>query len=135
MKGLKFIPILLLISIGILIGHNLVPHHHHVAMINHPSSQECPASNHEHPGNQKHHDGDHGAKHCHAFNDIHFVKYNTSQLPVPVDISSLMISVDPSQVKETQSSITFTFQAGKIPGVLPAEYSGKLTLRGPPMLS
>lgn len=129
MKGFKLISVLLLVNIGILIGHNVVPHHHHVAMVNHPSSHECPAGDHEH------HDEDSGSKHCHAFNDIHFVKYNQSQLPTPADLSSLMIQVDRDQVPEPQSGIITKLSSGKIPGMLPAGYSGKLSLRGPPVLS
>lgn len=129
MKGLKLISVLLLINIGTLIGHNLVPHHHHVAMVNHPSSHECPTDDHEH------HDEDSGSKHCHAFNDIIFVKYNQSQLPIPADLSSLMISADPGQVLEPQSGKASSIPPRRNPAVLPSEYSGKLSLRGPPVLS
>jgi len=129
MKGLKLISVLLLVNICILIVHNLVPHHHHVAIVNHPSSQECP------PGDHEHHNEDSGSKHCHAFNDIQFVKYNQSQLPKPVDISSLLSSADPGQVPEPQSDIANTIQPAQNPAVLTAKYSGKLSLRGPPVLS
>ncbi len=129
MKGLKFISVLLLVNIGILIGHNLVPHHHHVALVNHPSSHECL------PGDHENHDEDSGSKHCHAFNDIQFVMYNQSQLPMPADIFSLLISADPGQVPEPQSGIANTIQPAQNPAVLTAKYSGKLSLRGPPVLS
>ena len=129
MKGLKLISVLLLVNIGTLIGHNLVPHHHHVAMVNHPSSHECPAGDHDH------HNEDPGSKHCHAFNDIQFVKYNQSQLPVPADLSSLMIGTDSLQVPEPQSGMANTIHPRQNPAVLPSAYSGKLSLRGPPVQS
>jgi len=129
MKGLKYISVLLQVSIGILIGHNLVPHHHHVAMVNHPSSHECP------PGDHEHHNEDPGSKHCHAFNDIQFVKYNQSQLPMPADLSPLMISADPKQLPEPQSCNSNSLHSGKDHPVLLAKYSGSHSLRGPPVLS
>ena len=129
MKGLKYISVLLLVSIGILIGHNLVPHHHHMAMVNHPSSHECPPDDHEH------HNEDPDSKHCHALNDIQFVKYNQSQLPMPANLSPLVISADPNQLPEPQCGIANTFHPRQNPAVLSSEYSGMLSLRGPPVLS
>jgi hypothetical protein len=119
----------MLVNMFILIGHNLVPHHHHVAFVNHPSSSECPTT---HPD---HHDKDSGSRHCHAFNDIKFVKYNHSQLLRPVTLSLFVIIEDPGTIPDPFTGpATVARLPLKSPGYS-AEHAGKHSLRGPPVYS
>lgn len=127
MKGLKYISYLLLISILILIGHNLVPHHHHVASVDHPSSHECPAEEHDHQNDE--------GQDCHAFNDLNFVKYTPSGLPDPADISWDFLCKDPGPVdKPDFDSPKQLHPLLKLPPVS-AELTGNHSLRGPPVFA
>ncbi len=135
MKGLKYISVLLLVNIGILVGHNLVPHHHHLTSISHPSSDECPETHKCPATSHEHHDEDGGTMHCHAFNNIAFVKYNHSQVPIPEMISSFVIIPDPGYVPDLNTRISsapghFLKQPTPSP-----EVSGNHSLRGPPVLT
>ena len=129
MKGLKFISVLLLVNIMILIGHSLVPHHHHMVSVTHPSSDECPESNHEH------HDEDSNATCCHAFNDISFVKYKFAQVPIPEKLSSFIIIADPGATGEPDPGISDALRFIPKPIISSPQLSGSLSLRGPPVLS
>ncbi len=92
MKGLKYISVLLLVNIAILIGHNLVPHHHHLSSATFPISNEC-SDKQEFPGtSHDHQDEDSFPNHCHTFNNLAFVKYSQSQVPVPERLASLMMA-------------------------------------------
>ncbi len=135
MKGLKYISVLLLVNIGILVGHNLVPHHHHVTSVDHPSPNECPVR-HECPTtSHEHHDETSGTKHCHAFNNIVFVKYSQSLVPIPEKLSSVIIIREPGYVPDlnTQISSSPGYILTRTP--LSPEVSGNHSLRGPPVLS
>ncbi len=98
MKGLKYISVLLLVNIGILVGHNLVPHHHHVTSVDHPLSNECPETHKCPESSQNQHDENGGTMHCHAFNNIVFVNYSQSLVPIPEKLSSVIIIREPGYV-------------------------------------
>lgn len=135
MKGLKYIAILLLVNISILVGHNLVPHHHHVASLTHPSSNECPDTHKCPDSTHGHHDEDSGTKYCHAFNNIAFVKYSQSQVPMPEKLVSLMMVASQGVNQEPNRGIsTAPGFLLKLP-ILSPELTGILSLRGPPVLS
>jgi len=129
MKGLKFISVLLLVNIMILIGHSLVPHQHHMVLASHPSSHECPKSNHEH------HNEDSGNKHCHAFNDINFVKYKLAQVPMPEKLASFMLIADPGALSEQNPGVTDTLRFIHKSIIYSPQLAGSHSLRGPPGLS
>ncbi len=129
MKGLKFISFLLLVNILILVGHNLMPHHHHVASVTHPSSHECPVTN------QEHHDGNSGSKHCHAFNDINFVKLNHSQVPMAERLSSFAMMANPEKIPEPHTRLTISPRLLLESTILSSELTRIHSLRGPPELS
>ena len=61
----QFIAILFASVLFANLGHNIVPHHHHIDSI--LSHQGC----HEHEGSYAFHTGD-PASHCHAFNGIEY---------------------------------------------------------------
>lgn len=125
MKGLKYISFLLLLSILVLIGHNLVPHHHHVAAADHPSSHECPVEDHDH------HDEE--GQECHAFNDLNFVKYNVSSLPAPADLSWDYICKDRSPLIEADFAALVLLHPRLKPPVVSEKATGIRSLRGPPV--
>lgn len=125
MKGLKYISFLLLLSILILIGHNLVPHHHHVASIDHPSSHECPVEDHDH------HDEE--GQDCHAFNDLNFVKYNASSLPAPADVSWVFMSKDQAPLIEADFAALYLLQPRLKPPAVSDKATGTRSMRGPPV--
>jgi hypothetical protein len=135
MKGLKYISVLLLVNIGILVGHNLVPHRHHVTSIDHPLSNECPETHKCPTTPHEHHDKTSGTKHCHALNNIVFVNYSQSLVPIPEKLSSVIIIREPGYVPDLNTGISST------PGhilkqlTLAPELSGNHSLRGPPVLS
>ena len=141
MKGLKYISVLLLVNICILVGHNLVPHHHHLTSVDHPLSNECPETHkcpetHECPEtSHEHHDDNGGTMYCHAFNNIAFVKYSQSQVPIPEMISSFIIFPDAGDAPDLNTGISSA--PGHIVNRLPLspEFSGNHSLRGPPVLS
>ncbi|MFO7670028.1 MAG: hypothetical protein R6W31_10255 [Bacteroidales bacterium] len=126
MKGLKHISVLLLVNMFILIGHHLVPHHHHVAFVNHPSTNECPTTD------PAHHNKDSGSKHCHAFNDIHFVKYNHLQVLRPVIQASFVVIGDPGNVPDPVTGLATAPRLPLHPPIDSPIFSGKHSLRGPP---
>ncbi len=126
MRGLKHISVLLLVIMFILIGHHLVPHHHHVACFNHPSSDECPATQPDH------HDKDSGSKHCHAFNNINFFNYNNFQGLRTVIQASFVLIGDPGIVPEPVTGLATAPLLPPHPPIDSPEFSGKHSLRGPP---
>jgi len=124
MKGIKYISILLLVSFSVLVGHNMVPHHHHVASSLHPSSHECPAGNHDQ--NEK------GS--CHAFNDVEFVKYSPSKLPIPLGQPVFIFSAISLETRSTHPWTITSCPFLQMPTLAP-ELAGALSLRGPPQFS
>lgn len=135
MKGLKCISVLLLVNISILVGHNLVPHHHHVISVDHPLSNECPETHKCPTTSHEHHEKASGTKHCHAFNNIVFVKYSHSQIPIPEKLSSFLIIRDSDCFLDRNSNIpTASGFILKWP-ILSSELTGNHALRGPPVLS
>lgn len=125
MKGLKYISFLLLLSILILIGHSMVPHHHHAGSAPHATSEECPEGDHEHHDEER--------SDCHAFNDLNFVKYNPSVIPAPADVSWDFIRNDPGQIKKTRFIALTVLHPLLKPPIVSAELTGTHSLRGPPV--
>ena len=129
MSRYKHIFILLLVSFSILIGHNLIPHQHHSHNSARPITQTCPEGHHDH---QKDHTG---TKHCHAFNDIDFVKYSSSGIPIPASAQTAFVMVDPAgfsdPLAEAELSQSFCL---KLP-IHSALCSGPPSLRAPPLVA
>jgi hypothetical protein len=84
MRFSKHISLALLTAFSILLVHNMVPHHHHMDVVAYASALDCPVDHHNHPADGHEHEKE--ENHCHAFNDIDFVKYNTSGIPRPVKL-------------------------------------------------
>ena len=80
MKIKRHISGLLLICFSVFLGHNLVPHHHHSEASISPIASDCPVEHEDQHGHD--HDSDAEAEehptHCHAFNDVVFVKYKVA---------------------------------------------------------
>ena len=86
MSGRKQISFLLLLVFGVLLGHNLVPHHHYADILPGPINRDCPIEHKDHL------DSDNHPLHCHAFNNVAFFKDSPSNLQQKVrEISTLMI--------------------------------------------
>jgi hypothetical protein len=135
MKGLKYIAVLLLVNISILVGHNLVPHHHHVTSVDHPSATECPETHKCPSTSSDHHNEGKSTRHCHAFNNIAFVKFSQSLVPIPEKLSSVIIVREPGYVPDLNTGISCE-QGYLFKRTAPSpELSGSHSLRGPPVLS
>ena len=82
MKANRYIAILLLFCFSAFLGHNLVPHHHHSEVSLSPITTACPSEHSDHQGHDHNSDTDAEAEehptHCHAFNDLVFVKYKVT---------------------------------------------------------
>lgn len=114
MKAHRYISIILTLCFSVFLGHNLIPHHHHSEQVIVPESTKCPV--------------DHGdtEKHCHAFNDVVFDKYNSIHT---LAIPSIIAAVAPKPAEIL--SVYFQF---KIPDK-PSDYFGDHSLRGPPVVA
>jgi hypothetical protein len=135
MKGLKYISVLLLVNICILVGHNLVPHPHHVTSVDHPLSNECPETHKCPATSHDHHDEDESTRHCHAFNNIVFFNYSQLLVPIPEKLSSVINIREPGYVPDLNTGISSAPGHIRKQLSLSTELSGILSLRGPPVLS
>lgn len=68
----KTISQLLLICFSVILGHQWIPHHHHVEVLATVPSPSCPLDHQD-----QHSPGEHPV-HCHAFNDLAFFKEDPS---------------------------------------------------------
>ena len=132
MKVYRHIAILLSICFAVFMGHNLVPHHHHSEVVSIPVSSECPVEHGDH------HDEDHDAEshpiHCHAFNDVVFHKYGTSNIQPQVRMILEMIPSESISVQDPPViSGTFRYLCIKIPDKSFQTF-GARSLRAPPVL-
>ncbi len=133
MKTHKYISIFLTLCFSVFLGHNLIPHHHHSEQVIVPVSTECPV---DHGDTEKHHhDADHDPLHCHAFNDVVFDKYNSTQLRgVSTHIHALAIPSIFAAVAPMPTEILSVYFQFKIPDK-PSDYFGDRSLRGPPLVA
>lgn len=130
MKGTGQISIILSICFAVYLGHNLVPHHHHVEVVNVPVGSQCPVE-HENP-----HCGDHETEghpiHCHAFNDVVFNKYKVLEV---VHHSRAIISIAATGAAGIPDfpviDDSFRYSFLKIPDLV-VDYFGARSLRAPP---
>lgn len=131
MKAHRYISIFLTLCFSVFLGHNLIPHHHHSEQVIVPVSTKCPV---DHGDAEKHqHDADHNPLHCHAFNDVVFDKYNSTQLrSVSTLIHTLAILSNIRAVAPEPTEILSVYFQFKIPDK-PSDYFGDHSLRGPPV--
>lgn len=127
MDAKKYISLLLFTCFSVFLGHNLMPHHHHSEAINLVVDDHCPIDH------EDHHDSDDQPMHCHAFNGIDFVKYNSADVLQPVRIiSTLAVPVARIQL-ELSSTLKFQgYLCFKIPDKS-IDFFGANSLRAPPI--
>lgn len=132
MPGKNHITTMLLISFSILIGHNLVPHHHHAETLATSQSDGCPINHHDH---HDHDDGDTATKHCHAFNNIEFVKYNHTEVSIPEKAILNLIIVNPTTLPDPHADLAPSRKTClKLP-VGPAPFLNLHFMRAPPSMA
>jgi len=73
MKVNRYLAGLLLLCFSVFLGHNLVPHHHHSEVSLSPIATACPSEHSDTDAEAEEH-----PTHCHAFNDVVFVKYKVT---------------------------------------------------------
>ena len=121
--------ILLLISFSVFLGHNLVPHHHHIEAINVSIDSDCPIEHEDHQGTDDH------PFHCHAFNSVTFVNYSHSEIQQPVRvISTFTVPALKIQFESPTAFESQRFICLKIPDKSTG-YFGAISLRAPPLYS
>ena len=129
----RYISIFLTLCFSVFLGHNLIPHHHHSEQVNVPVSSKCPVDHgdtHEH-----HHDADHEPLHCHAFNDVVFDKYNSSQVR---KISQLVVKLSTRAFPALLTSLATEVSSRNVQIRVPHKssyYFGARSLRAPPVVA
>ena len=136
MKVNRYLAGLLLLCFSVFLGHNLVPHHHHSEVSLRPISTACPVEHSDHQGHDHNSDADAEAEehpiHCHAFNDVVFVKYKvTINNPGTGQLLSMVVSGQTSALEEMLMLTYSLFPLLKLPCKSHADL-GTRALRGPP---
>jgi hypothetical protein len=122
----KHISIFLLFLFSVLLGHSLVPHHHHTEIVFGTIHKECPVEHNDHQ------DPESKPLHCHAFNNVDFFEdssvINQQQPKVIVTlmtpVKELSVEKAPSKGKYRYADMNLSFQS--------VRYSGAVLLRAPP---
>jgi len=123
----KQISFLLLLGFNILLGHNLVPHHHHAEILPGALNRDCPI---EH---EDHHDSDDLPFHCHAFNNVAIFKNSPSHLQQQVkEISTLMVPQRQCVMEPLAAFLSYRYICLTIPDKS-LNYCGAISLRAPPV--
>ena len=136
MKVNRYLAGLLLLCFSVFLGHNLVPHHHHSEVSLRPISTACPVEHSDHQGHDHNSDADAEAEehpiHCHAFNDVVFVKYKvTINNPGTGQLLSMVVSGQTSALEEMLMLTSSLFPLLKLPAKSLTDL-GTRALRGPP---
>ena len=129
MVSKKFIAQLLLICFSVILGHQWVPHHHHVEVLASESSASCPLDHQD-----RHTPGKHPF-HCHAFNDLAFFKEDPSE-----PLNKIHESDQPDAVIAFDGQMDSVPPARLVnvpPGVIvpTSDHQDPVTARGPPALT
>jgi hypothetical protein len=139
MKIKRHIAGLLLVCFSVFLGHNLVPHHHHSEVINSPIATACPVEHGDHQGHDHDSDADTKAEehpiHCHAFNDVVFVKYKVPiNNPATGQLLSMVVSWQAIALEEPLMLTSSLYILLKLPGKSHTDL-GTRALRGPPVFA
>ena len=121
------ISFLLLLSFSILLGHNLVPHHHHAEVMERTIDDDCPVEHNDHHGDENE------PVHCHAFNAHSFYKVSGQDITQKWKVISAVVILFPEIEDENPNGFeTCRIKSSEAPVVLPGIY-GSTTTRGPPI--
>ena len=139
MKIKRHIAGLLIICFSAFLGHNLVPHHHHSEVSLRPIATACPVEHGDHQGLD--HDSDADTKagehhiHCHAFNDVVFVKYKVPiNNPATGQLLSMVVSGQAIALEELLMLTSSLYILLNLPGKSHTDL-GTRALRGPPVFA
>ncbi len=128
MNRIKQISLFLLLGFSVLLGHSLVPHHHHTEVLPGTLHKDCPV---EH---KDHHDSDDNPLHCHAFNNVDFFKVSpVTSGHQPKILVTLMIPVTQLSIETPPETSSYRYAGMKLP-VQSVRYSGAISPRAPPEL-
>jgi hypothetical protein len=125
------ISFILLISFTIIVAHNLVPHHHHSESLVASPTHSCPIDHQDHRDSQ---DGRADTYHCHALNNIVFVNYHISAVPVAIKMTNDLFiahTIFESEWDHSNASSGYTFLTLPIYSI---ECQGTHFMRGPPSI-
>ncbi len=123
----RYLAGLLLLCFSVFLGHNLVPHHHHSEVSLSPIATACPSEHSDIDAEAEEH-----PIHCHAFNDVLFVKYKvTINNPSTGQLLSMVVSGQAIALGEPLMLTSSLYILLKLPCKSHADL-GTRTLRGPP---
>ena len=126
MSGKMHISLILLFCFSILLGHNLVPHHHHAEILPKAINADCPI---EH---KDHHASDNHPFHCHAFNNVVIFKDSPSHLQQRLrEISKLIIPLTQCVMEPPAAFEGYRYICLTIP-YKSFKYCGTISPRAPP---
>ena len=139
MKVNRYLAGLLLLCFSVFLGHNLVPHHHHSEVSFKPIATTCPFEHGDHQELDCDSDADAEAEehpiHCHAFNDVVFVKYKVPiNNPATGQLLSMVVSGQAIALEEPLILTSSLYILLKLPGKSPTDL-GTRALRGPPVFA
>lgn len=135
----RYIAGLLLICFSVLLGHNLIPHHHHSEVFHSPITSDCPFEHgdthaHDHDAGADH-DADEHPKHCHAFNELVFQKHSVPVLrPWTGILTAMMVPGQLILNQEEQPGSPYIYAVHK-PICITTVYPGSKDLRAPPVFA
>jgi len=111
----------------VILGHEVIPHHHHVDMFPEADTECCPHNTQEHP------DSDHHPVHCHAFNELAFYKTSLPGTSQPVVVPTLFSAgVDPAGCMNIELALTgIKHPQNTLPSFI--LFGRSALLRGPPI--
>lgn len=139
MKVNRYLAGLLLLCFSVFLGHNLVPHHHHSEASLRPIATACPVEHGDHQGHDHESDADTKAEehpiHCHAFNDVVFVKYKVPiNNPATGQLLSMVVSGQAIALEEPPMLSSSRNILLKLPCKSHTDL-GTRALRGPPVFA
>lgn len=146
MKAKSLIAILLGGLIMVIIGHDVIPHHHHagiscqaevsVETCLHQEEHSC-ETGHEHDNciSHSHDHGDHHG-HCHAFNELNYItSFEKSFVPQPEFCNVIIGVLLPDETGKPSESENYRNRSGPVPDPFPGYLGASSGLRAPPLCS
>lgn len=122
----KYIAFFILFSFSVFLGHNMVPHHHHVEPVQRAMHQPCSTDQHNS------HEEDNHSSHCHAFNGLDFVKFSDLEVIQPAAQSLYLSSISEEILMELRDGLDVRKYAISHTKWRSSDISGGINLRAPP---
>lgn len=132
MQYRRNIALFLLFSFSVILGHSIIPHHHHDVMFVEADASSCPFEGNDQNDHHDHTGPDHHPEHCHAFNEIAFYKVSLPGANRPLVLPSLFSA--PADLEES-----LVVERAAIRIIVPQRenpihilFGRSIALRGPP---